>query len=171
MTGAITFLLIDANVALSATTVPRSSASKACTDLVQTIASRRSPVDVAMTPMLMDEWRRHASPMMIRWLAQMDSRRRVRHMKDRPIRGLRKVVIQIEDAGIREAVQKDLHLSEAGLLQNLPVVSCDDKQHRYLASLVESYPQLAKLQWANPVRNNLRAWVVAGCPKDEHRIK
>jgi hypothetical protein len=128
------------------------------------MASKDCKTGALMTPTLRAEWRKHASPTMVGWLASMESRRRIRAERDRPVRDLRDALEQVEDQGVKAAIEKDLHLSEAAVWHAVPVASQDDRQRRFLAGLASSYPRAGKVQWFNPVRDtDWEAWISSGC--------
>lgn len=123
-----------------------------------------------MTPALQDEWKRHASRFMTSWLVSMEQRGRVRRERDKVVQDLRTAVDEQEDAGIREALRKDLHLSEAAVLHRIPVASLDDRQRRFLGQVAESYGAAGRIQWFNPHTDDpekWRAWIEAGCPDSD----
>ncbi|GAA1910965.1 hypothetical protein GCM10009737_10520 [Nocardioides lentus] len=94
----------------------------------------------------------------------MESRRRVRREADAPVRDLRSEIAAVADDGIRAALLKDIHLSEAAILYGVPVASQDSRQRRYLEQVGESYALAAKVQWFNPVQDSdWETWVYNGC--------
>lgn len=160
----ICHVLVDANVARSAAETSKHPTTVACLMVAKTLLSPQSRSGLAMTPALQAEWRKHASQFMTRWLVSMESRRRVKRMPDQPVRDLDAAIKTISDKGIRDAIQKDLHLSAAALYFGLPVVSRDETQKRYLTSLSSEYSLLAKLQWVNPeTYDDCEAWLLSGC--------
>jgi hypothetical protein len=94
----------------------------------------------------------------------MESRNRIRAERDRPVRDLRKAVAEVADAGVKAAIEKDLHLSEAAVLHGVPIASQDDRQRRFLRDLASSYPLAGKVQWFNPVNDiDWEDWIASGC--------
>ena len=165
MSSPVNHILVDANIARSARDPARHPTSAACWTLARLLYSKDCATGAVMTPTLRDEWRKHASPTMVGWLASMESRKRVRKEKDLPVRDLRAAVAEIEDPGVRGAVEKDLHLSEAALMHGVPVASQDDRQRSFLTSLGASYPLASSIQWFNPVTDaDWEVWVRGGCP-------
>lgn len=118
-----------------------------------------------MTPALQAEWHRHASKTMVAWLANMESRDRVRRLKDGPVRDLRNAIANVKDDGIRTALEKDIHLSEAAILHGLPVASQDDKQRKFLRGVAAEYALAGRVQWLNPVSSTggWSEWIKGGC--------
>lgn len=117
-----------------------------------------------MTPMLRAEWRDHASPTMVGWLATMESRKRVRSERDVRVNDLRQAIAEVDNAGVRDALEKDAHLSEAALMHGVPIASQDDRQRRFLNDLGDVYPLASRLQWFNPVSDTeWEEWVAQGC--------
>ncbi|MDI2097564.1 hypothetical protein [Ruicaihuangia caeni] len=103
---------------------------------------------------------------MVAWLAAMELRGRIRRERDRNVSDLRAAVAQVEDDGIRSALEKDLHLSEAAVLNGLPVASHDNKQRRYLVALIPIYSTVGRIQWFSPIsdsHDDWGPWVEAGC--------
>lgn len=164
MAGVTSFILIDACVARSAAHPGRHESSILCARLALALADKQAKTGVIMTPALQSEWKKHASRYMTNWLASMEQRRRVRRVSDRPLRDLRNAVSTINDAGVRAAIDKDLHISEVALLEASPVASLDERQRRYLGELAASYELLGKLQWFNPITDTgWENWVGEGC--------
>jgi hypothetical protein len=156
-------VLVDANVARSARDPARHPTSSACWKLAKLMSSRDCLTGALMTPALRAEWRKHASPTMVGWLASMESRNRIRAEHDRPVRDLRRAVAEVEE-GVRAAIEKDLHLSEAAVLHGVPVASQDDQQRRFLRELSSSYSLAGKVQWFNPVSDtDWENWILSGC--------
>lgn len=128
------------------------------------------PTGILMTPALREEWGRHASPLMKRWLARMVSRRRVRTATDRRVRDFR---IAAEDSAADQAeydaLEKDAHITEAAILFGSGVVSLDDRQLRLLARVSVNYSLVGRVQWFHPVRNcaECAEWVASGCADQE----
>lgn len=127
---------------------------------------QNGPVGLLMTPLLRQEWERHASPVMKRWLARMVSRRRVKTMRDRRVNDLRSAAARsaITDAEI-VAIEKDAHITEAAILSKSGVISLDDAQLRLLARVATLYPLVGHVQWFHPVRDcvDCATWVASGC--------
>lgn len=164
-------VLVDANIARSATDPARHPTSTACYELARTLLSRSSDSGIAMTPALKEEWRRHASPTMVSWLASMENRRRVRKEEDRRVRDLREAVSSVDDVGVRTALEKDIHISEAAILHGLPVASRDDRQRQFLSRISSHYPLAGRVQWFNPVVDaDWEEWVRCGCV-DRHSYR
>lgn len=119
-----------------------------------------------MTPALSEEWARHASPLMRRWLASMVSRRRVRFERDRRVADFRRAaIVAAVDSAEYEAIEKDAHITEAAILLTVGVLSLDDKQLGLLARLSLTYPLVAGVQWFHPERAHVecREWLASGC--------
>src|SRR4051794_2026379 len=121
-------LIVDANVAKSAADPARHESSRGCLRLARLLLHKECKTGAAMTPALSDEWRRHASPYMVSWLASMESRGRIRREADQRLRDLRAAVAKVKDEGVRDALLKDIHVSEAAIWHGLPVASQDNKQ-------------------------------------------
>ncbi|PKQ31605.1 MAG: hypothetical protein CVT62_07085 [Actinobacteria bacterium HGW-Actinobacteria-2] len=156
-------VIVDANVAKSAAP-GRTGVAKSCYHVAMTLIDGSCQSGVFMTPALREEWRTHASPSMVGWLATMVTRRRVRSESDRRIADFRRLVSNIVDEGIQSAVEKDAHLTEAAIYYHVPVVSQDARQRRYLCDMVGEYPLLGALQWTNPCTDqDWEQWIREGC--------
>lgn len=112
-------------------------------------------IGVCITPLLRQEWEKHASPHMRRWLVHMTSRGRVKIERDRQVRDFRLAVRacfgQREcDHEKNQEVLKDAHLTECAILTGRAVLSGDDTQRRILAELSVVYPRVGSVQWINP---------------------
>jgi hypothetical protein len=131
---------------------------------------REGPTGLLMTPLLRNEWERHASPIMKRWLARMVSRRRVRAVRDRRVNDFRTAARNsAADPTELEALEKDAHITEAAILLKAGVLSLDDRQLRLLTRVTQIYPLVGQVQWFHPVRNCevCAHWVAAGCTDDQ----
>jgi len=170
MTAPTNHILIDASVARSVSDPARHPTSVACLELVRLLERKDCSTGAAITPALQEEWKRHASRLMVSWLAAMELRGRVRRERDRNVSDLRAAVSAVRDDGIRSALEKDLHLSEAAMLHGLPVASHDNKQRRYLVDLVDSYGTVGRVQWFSPVSDRATEWapwIEDGCVDPE----
>lgn len=159
-------ILVDASVARSVGEPPSDEVSAACLRLVRVLEQRDCATGIAITPALQREWHRHAPRMVAAWLARMESTHRIRRAPDKPVRDLRKALACVSDAGKRVAIEKDLHLSEAAILLNLPVASRDERQRRYLGELAPTYAAAGRVQWMNPAKNDepeWTEWIMRGC--------
>lgn len=165
MTATTSHALIDANVARSATDPARHPTSEACFAVATVMADRSCATNVGMTDALFEEWRRHANPIMTRWLAGMEQRRRVLHRPDKRVSDFRQAIDSVEDAGSRSALLKDAHLSDAAIYYGWVVISQDDNQARHLQRLSDRYEQAGKIRWVNPVsrRGEWEEWLKGGC--------
>lgn len=171
MTGPRSYILVDANIAKSAADPARHPTTIACLRLARALEARSCRTGAAMTPALQEEWKRHASRTMVAWLASMESRGRVRREADRRVNDLRAAVTDIKDGGVRAAIQKDIHLSEAAIYHGFPVASQDDRQRKFLAQLSTQYALAGQVQWINPVTDPdaWEDWLVEGCiERDVH---
>lgn len=166
MTGPNRHILIDASVATSVSDPARHPTSAACLALVRQLEKKDCATGAAITPALQAEWKKHASRLMVSWLVGMELRGRLRRERDRSVRDLRNAVGQVVDDGIRAALNKDLHLTEAALLNGLPVASHDNRQRRYLVGLIPAYNTVGRIQWFSPVSDDSdewKPWLDAGC--------
>jgi hypothetical protein len=171
MTSTVTaHAIVDASVARSASDPARVPVTEACLLVARLLESRECLTGAVMTPALQSEWKKHASRLMSAWLVSMEQRGRVRREKDRRVADLRAAIESVPDGGVRAALAKDLHLSEAAIMHRVPVLSLDDKQRRFLRDLGQTYAPAARLQWVNPVSDDSEAWSAwlrAGCADAE----
>lgn len=158
-------ILVDANIAKSATEPATNSTAAACRNVARVLEKRDCPVGIAMTPVLLAEWRRHASKIMTRWLVVMETRGRVNHKPDKRVGSVRRDVAKVRDEGIKEALEKDMHLTEAAITYSWPVISRDHRQKRYLKLLHEGgNGDVGRIHWANPILDaDWERWLMAGC--------
>lgn len=164
MSGPQNHVLIDANIARSATDPARHPVTVACLRLARLLESRDCDTGVALTSTLHDEWKLHASGMMSSWLTRMELRGRVRREKDRRVSDLRQAVDRETDPGVRAALLKDVHISEAAILHGIPVASRDDRQRGYLKLVSADYDLAGRVQWFNPISDEeWEGWVRGGC--------
>ncbi|MFC9919655.1 hypothetical protein [Agromyces binzhouensis] len=162
----LSHIIVDASVARSVSDPAGNSTAIACLTLARMLESKGCQTGALMTPMLHEEWKKHAPRIMTSWLASMESRGRVRREPDRPVRDLRDAIAIVKDGGIRTALEKDLHLSEGAIINALPVASRDDKQRRYLADLEGAYERVGRIQWLNPETSSPQdwgPWIESGC--------
>jgi hypothetical protein len=157
-------LIVDACVARSIGPINRNI------DVMQTKtvldSLRDGPAGILMTPLLMQEWRKHASKFMVRWLAQMQARKRITHRRDKRVQDFRTALanaLAIEHG--RAAVEKDAHLVEASILHGAGVLSTDDQQRRLLEIVASEYGRAGSVQWFNPVTQTtlVLAWIAGDC--------
>lgn len=163
--SATNHILVDASIAKSATDPARHPVSMAALAFVKLVQDRSCATGAALTPILLEEWRRHASRFMTSWLADMEQRNRVRHLADKRMSDFRRAVAAVPDAGIRDALVKDAHLSEAAMFYGLPVASRDSRQRKYLAMLSSTYPLAGSVQWLDPEDEAelWQEWLRTGC--------
>jgi hypothetical protein len=129
-------------------------------------ALKDGPAGILMTPLLMQEWKNHASRFMIRWLAQMQSRKRIIRRPDRRVQDFRTALtgtLAVEHG--RVAVEKDAHLVEAAILYRAGVLSTDEQQRRLLQKVASGYPRAGLVQWFNPGTQAalVLAWIAGEC--------
>lgn len=159
-------IVVDASVAMSVGELASDSVAAACRSLVNQLSSKECSTGILMTPAVRAEWKKHVSALMSSWLVSMVSRGRVREERDRVVRDLRDAVAAVKDSGVRVALQKDLHLSEAAIFYGAPIASRDDKQRKYLAIIGTTYLAASRIQWLNPVHHDQvlwMNWVTSGC--------
>jgi hypothetical protein len=159
-------LVVDASVASSCNDPASSDEAANCFLFLQQISNKRNATGVVVNPELDREWALHASRTFTRWLATMETRKRVYHTEERRSRDYRSVVAGVVDDGIRAALEKDIHLVELALFGQYPVASRDDKQRRYVGDLIPEHEVLGAIQWINPVKeDDWPAWFSRGCDR------
>jgi len=93
----------------------------------------------------------------------MESRNRILAQKDTLVKDYRKAISQVEDSGIKVALDKDVHIVELALLKHYPIASQDERQRRYVYGLAENYELLKKIRWFNPtIEKGWDAWIRSG---------
>lgn len=157
-------IIIDANIAKSCADPGRHHTSIACLRFVKFVGQRNSGFDVLLTPILLAEWHKHASPTFKRWWASMESRRRVRTESDKRVADYRAAIAELESAKARTEVTKDAHLVEAAVLHGTPIASQDDAQAEFVRLIAQTYPLVGQVQWFNPVTDDAwHSWMTDGC--------
>ena len=143
-------LIIDACIARGAGISNSNARSRCCREVLSIVDRSQKRDSVILTPVLHGEWKKHAGTYAVRWLAVMMSRGRVLHRNDVRSADLHEAIAAIEDAGIRAALLKDVHISDAAVMNSCPVVSTDGRQFRYLGMVAGLYPRAGRIQWMNP---------------------
>jgi len=161
-------LAVDACVAKEASNskVPRSTTAR---DALESVRKSKSIV-VVFSPLLTEEWSRHAARFSVLWKSTMVSRRRVRFVADKPSRLLRaKVRDCLADPADVAALLKDVYLLELGLVQGSRILSSDRRTGRLAAEVAIEFSPLGRVQWIDPHsrKYNCLAWLVAGCVDDD----
>lgn len=164
-------LVIDANVARSCNDPTDNEDAATCYLFLQQLARRDRETGVIVNDDLEREWHAHASGAFVRWLARMEYRKRVVRVGVRKVADYRKAIDTVDEAGIRAALEKDVHLVELALLESSPIVSRDDRQRKYIQLLIEHYPLLRTVQWINPVTDEgWAAWFDRGCDRGTYAL-
>lgn len=164
-------LIVDANVARSCNDPTDNEDASICYLFLQEIARRDRDLGVIINDDLEREWDAHASGAFVRWLARMETRKRVVRVGVRRVADYRKALDVVDEPGIRAALEKDVHLIELALLENGPVVSRDDRQRKYIQALITHYSLLGTIQWINPVTDEgWAAWFERGCDRGSYAL-
>jgi hypothetical protein len=162
------YILIDANIARSCADPARHETSSACLSLLLRVARKGSSVDLAVSPLLQEEWINHASKYFIKWYASMTSRGRVKSFADKRVNDYRDVISNVADDGVRQALIKDAHVVELALIHHFPVASQDDRQARYVRDISATYSLARRVQWFNPVTTpGWVEWIDSACSDTE----
>lgn len=159
-------VVVDASIAGSCgregATHPHAAA---CLDTLKMVREGTT-LEVAMSPALQREWEEHSSRYARKWLLNMRSSRRVRDVKAPLHSATRRAVRALRNDGVRQAIEKDMHLVEAAFDADERVVSLDEAVRGYLGLLVGKVADLRKLQWANPLASGCLEWLKAHAPED-----
>jgi uncharacterized protein YqfA (UPF0365 family) len=155
-------LVIDASVARAAgeTEHPISRANRDLLRQVMSVCHK-----VVMTPDISREWKAHRSRLSFQWHAAMTARKKVfdAHQTADP-----DLCSRIDACPLsknqRAAIQKDLHLIEAGLATDQIVISADDSARRLFATVSARVGALKSVVWVNPAEEPeaLQEWLKQG---------
>ncbi len=148
-------IVIDADIAGSAGAKGEDSPAERARTAYRCLRDwERSPHVMVLVPDLLAEWQlvRKTNPQAKRILASQVARRRVLEA-ERP--AMADVKAALEEAplqkGMREAIDKDLHLLEAARVGALLVFSFDGKVRRHLRrAATQLRPLFPDLRWNNP---------------------
>lgn len=165
------YLVVDANIARSYNDPASDDQAYLCFLFLQALSARDSRHGVVLNEALEAEWLKHGSGKFLRWFAMMETRQKVLRSSHPKSADYRNAMAAVTDDGIREALLKDAHLVELALMGNYPVASRDDKQRRYVASLLGVYERLGRIQWFNPVTESWESWLAAGCPTGDYTLE
>lgn len=157
-------VVVDASIARSAGVAGASDpVSSACRDVLLTLLG--TPLTLAMSTALDDEWRRHVSRFTRKWLVSMHARRRVRRLAPEPFLPLRQAWAVLPDGPRRRLLEKDAHLVDAAFAADRRVLSRDDEVRDELPQLAVRAEELGGLLWGNPVTPGCVEWVRAAMPE------
>ncbi len=167
-------LIIDADVLQSASEKVKANDTKAAACRAALEAIRQVRHYVVQTPRLGEEWGNHASEYSLRWLVEMESRRRVVDMAIEPQTGLEGALRRLPVAPEVLAIMlKDCHLLEAALAADHTVISKDEKAYAHFYRAAASITQIRPVMWASPMRkaDECTRWLLAGAkPETKRRI-
>ena len=164
-------LIIDASI-LQAAGITEQPTSKQCRGVLRTVISVCHRA--VLTPILQDEWDKHAqrSAVAREWITAMQGRKeklqnltRFSHSLVQP-----EVEILAIDPFIKRIILKDVHLVEAALSMDRIIISLDERAKHHFSSIVSNIPDLTKLMWVNPLRDeNVIDWLKQGAEPDKRR--
>lgn len=159
------YVLVDANIAKSASDPAVHPVAQTCREVARILGGKGCPIGMGMTPALAAEWRKHATRIMTRWLVMMETRGRVMHKPDKPVASLRRDVRKVADAGIKAALLKDIHITEAAIVNAWQVLSLDKRQRRHLNQLHQAGNlEVGRIHWVNPLQDEeWKDWIFSGC--------
>jgi hypothetical protein len=118
---------------------------------------------VVVSPRLLEEG--HIGPFARKWMVQMFARRKVYRVNDPPVLdALRNLLPDLEEAGVANAISKDLHLVEAALGTDKRILSLDERMRGHLGKLAARIAELSQIHWANPRHPQCHTWLLDGAP-------
>jgi hypothetical protein len=157
-------LVVDASVARSATH-GENPVSAACRKFLQEV--RNICHKVVFTPEIDREWNhnvlRASNPgdevrlmFLFDWLPGMKDRGKIIRLPSPANVALRgKINRLVLPQTSRQTVSDDVHLIEAALAADSVVISRDDEAHHLLQSISGACPEIEKVLWVNPVKDDL----------------
>ncbi|GGC95701.1 hypothetical protein GCM10011512_23430 [Tersicoccus solisilvae] len=165
------YLIIDANIARSCNDPADNADAASCFLFLQHVGKRENSTGVVVNAEIEREWDIHANRTFTAWYAKMERRSRVKYVDVKHSNDYRAIISAVDNDGVRSALQKDVHLVELALFGQHPVASRDDKQRRYVRSLIGQYSLLRGIQWVNPVtESGWDAWLNRGCDRDGYLL-
>jgi hypothetical protein len=128
---------------------------------------------VTLTAALLEEWNRHRSRFAKTWLVSMYARKKVDRFDIEADQALRaRVSAAATSQEERDGMLKDLHLVEAALQADAPVVSLDEMTARVpLRSASRTVRRLRSVVWVNPTADdeNTLEWLRNGAQSEASR--
>ena len=126
---------------------------------------------VIRTPAIEAEWNDHASRHALRWMVEMESRRRLLDV-DKAETGLLgalgRLPVQVPE---RKIMLKDCHLLEAALASEQRIISNDEAAYFHFYQASGTISQLRLVMWASPMRDADACvdWLAAGAKPETKR--
>ena len=162
-------LVIDASVARAAGrgSEARTENKKHCRDFLQEVLSICH--HMAMTPEVLEEWKKHESNFARKWRTSMVARRK--HRRGQPPIGkarTKAILATAESQKQADAMAKDLRLIEAALLSDRIVISCDEEARKLFRRAASTVPALRCIVWVNPTTEPTQVidWLRRGAPAE-----
>lgn len=121
---------------------------------------------VLMTPEMNAEWKRHESGYTKDWRLRMEVKDRILYQSLPPNQRLRETLEAVPLTPAQRAIlDKDIHLLEAAMAADHPVISKDEKVRRVLCVCCSRIPELETIVWVNPVLDApiLDHWFANAC--------
>jgi hypothetical protein len=162
-------LVIDASISHAAGD-RAAERSRLCTKALNAVIEVKHRL--AMSPTLLEEWKRHQTGFARGWLRSMFAQRLVEALDvvdDQALRArIERVAPQTDVATI---MRKDMHLIEAALASDSRIMSLDDRARHHFRHAARAVSVLRKLCWVNPCNAAEEAveWLRAGAPAETHR--
>lgn len=144
---------------------------KNCRDFLLTFLN--SQHYIASSPMLKEEWQKHASNFTRKWLATMVAKRRFKYIVYEPTTALeQRIISNLATESIAKAVSKDFHLLEAALSSDKIIVSKDENMRHILCNCSQFVSELRDIVWVNPTNESEtpQTWLENGAPADKDRL-
>jgi hypothetical protein len=140
-------IVIDADIARSSGLAehPTSSSARLLLENV-----RDNGHNIAMSPDLRTEWKKHKSLLATRWLASMVAKKRVKFIKPDTVMN-DYVSDNVSDEKIKNIAIKDAHLVDAALSQDKIIISNDDNARRAFCSISTHYGPITTVMWFHSV--------------------
>ena len=134
-------------------------------------AAQRAGHLVLRTPSIGAEWDKHASGFALRWIVEMQSRRRVLDVDESETGlagALDNLPVQVHE---RKIMLKDCHLLEAAQAAEQRVISTDEAAYFHFYHASARISQLQKIMWASPMRmaDECVQWLAAGAKPEAKR--
>jgi hypothetical protein len=166
-------IVIDTSVARAAANRPNANhPGPACTAAMLTLAGQPE-LGVVTSPDLHEEWKRHATPFAMKWLAELRGRKRVQHERGTWARSADVLVAAAEiTPGQQEAVRKDEVVWSLAMVTGQRVLSNDLRQRALLRQLSAEVPELSDLAWVSAADQDAVPWLKTGAPRvAPHRVR
>lgn len=161
-------LIVDADI-IHAASGSINDLSTRCREVLAII--QQAGHEVVRTPAIEAEWNDHASRHALRWMVEMESRRRLIDVEESDT-GIAGAIARLPVlAPERKIMLKDCHLLEAALASEQRIVSNDEAAYFHFYNASGSISQLRVIMWVSPTRNAdaCAEWLVTGAKEETKR--